>query len=442
MNENILHYGNQLIALVPGLIGLNLLVRPEATLQQMEYIIPSEPKARQLTRGLARVYDSDRQFEIVCNSYSTGGDQIGPSFELGDLETCVSLCAGTTGCKVALFDRSQFLCYLLDGTDGPAPNNLYDMAALLSIPTTTAMPSTTSMTTTTQSAGPAPTPCNQLDNPTYIDGVKFSIICGSQSTGGNQIDFSNQLRSLTECMTFCVGNLACRAVTFNNAWQECALYDGFNGFMSDLQKDMAVVASRPVTSTTEDPTAFSTTTSSDSSLSTSEFTTSTLYTTDSASTSDSPGTTSLSPSSDLTPGSKNDQSETLIRPTGSQEDSYPSYKVDQPAVPTSAGGSDNDTSPGQGNTQPSVSAQGSQRSNSNAPINPSGPSSPESLTTETSTIRTPQFETSAVPPHHSQVPSGPKDAPYATPVAVSGAHSYEISPWITMGAILGVALLL
>nr|CEG02868.1 unnamed protein product [Fusarium pseudograminearum CS3487] len=563
-------------------------------------------------------------------------------------------------------------------------------------------------------------------------------------------------------MTFCAENLACRAVTFNNAWQECALYDGFNGFMSDLEKDMAVVASRPVTSTTEDPTAFSTTTSSDSSLSTSEFTTSTLYTTNLASTSDSPGTTSLSPSSDLTsettfpafttisdvtstavepttettslstestslaaislsttlsqsesseavsestpdvilsstsagesssvefstiattesflhtdmlttetlttvipstetpaieasttttsatamettqvtgsqvyestselsslshysqtalpyslssfttinlgsktlsvsdsavtktasepylppsiltptaihtaypivtvghaytkttfaetvttvtyttidpsntaalittcapitllyspcgckhqvypsvdmttvacthggdiitltvpkatyetgsggnthpivqypsgwtggyrtdaagdgypvvqptagsqgvskPGSKNDQSETLIRPTGLQEDSHPSYKVDQPAIPTSAGGSDDDTSPGQGNTQPSVSAQGSQKSNSNAPINPSRPSSPESLTTETSTIRAPQFETSAVPPYHTQVPSKPKDAPYATPVAVSGAHSYEVSSWITMGAILGVALLL
>ncbi|CAG1992779.1 unnamed protein product [Fusarium graminearum] len=242
----------------------------------------------------------DSQFEIVCNSYSTGGNQIGSSFEVIDLETCISLCADTRGCKIALFDKSQYVCYLLDATDGPAPNNLYDMAALLTIPTTTAMPSTTSLATATQSAGPAQTPCSQLDNPTYIDGVKFSIICGSQSTGGNQIDFSNRLRSLTECMAFCAENLACRAVTFDNTWQECALYDGFNGFINDVDRDMAVVASRPVMTTTEDPASLSTTTSSDASISTSEFTTSTLYTTASASTSDSPETTSLSPSSGFT----------------------------------------------------------------------------------------------------------------------------------------------
>jgi hypothetical protein len=56
MNNNILHYGNQMMALVPGLIGLNLLIRPEATLQQIQYTVPTEPKARQLTRGLARIY--------------------------------------------------------------------------------------------------------------------------------------------------------------------------------------------------------------------------------------------------------------------------------------------------------------------------------------------------------------------------------------------------
>ncbi|CZS80820.1 unnamed protein product [Fusarium graminearum] len=248
----------------------------------------------------------DSQFELVCNSYSTGGDQIGSSFEVIDLETCISLCADTRGCKIALFDKSQYLCYLLDATDGPAPNNLYDMAALLTIPTTTAMPSTTSvatttsLATTTQSAGPAQTPCSQLENPTYIDGVKFSILCGSQSTGGNQIDFSNRLRSLPECMAFCAENLACRAVTFDNTWQECALYDGFNGFINDVDRDMAVVASRPVMTTTEDLASLSTTTSSDASISTSEFTTSTLYTAASASTSDSPETTSLFPSSGFT----------------------------------------------------------------------------------------------------------------------------------------------
>ncbi|EXM24745.1 hypothetical protein FOTG_08235 [Fusarium oxysporum f. sp. vasinfectum 25433] len=135
------------------------------------------------------------------------------------------------------------------------------MATLLSSTSSTAISSTTFLTTTT-SAVSAPTPCNQLNNPSYIDGVELSLFCGKQATGGNQIDYSNQLHSLTECMTLCADTLACRAVTFDNVGNECTLYDGFNGFMSDFNFDMAVVASRPVTSsTTEPPTAFSTTTS-------------------------------------------------------------------------------------------------------------------------------------------------------------------------------------
>ncbi|WKT45281.1 hypothetical protein QSH57_010134 [Fusarium oxysporum f. sp. vasinfectum] len=135
------------------------------------------------------------------------------------------------------------------------------MATLLSSTSSTAISPTTFLTTTT-SAVSAPTPCNQLNNPSYIDGVELSLFCGKQATGGNQIDYSNQLHSLTECMTLCADTLACRAVTFDNVGNECTLYDGFNGFMSDFNLDMAVVASRPVTSsTTEPPTAFSTTTS-------------------------------------------------------------------------------------------------------------------------------------------------------------------------------------
>lgn len=62
-------------------------------------------------------------------------------------------------------------------------------------------------------------------------------------------------------MTFCADTLACRAVTFDNWFNDCYLYDGFNGFMSDSNKDMAI-ASRPVaSSTTEAPTEISTTTS-------------------------------------------------------------------------------------------------------------------------------------------------------------------------------------
>ncbi|SCO78353.1 uncharacterized protein FRV6_02566 [Fusarium oxysporum] len=135
------------------------------------------------------------------------------------------------------------------------------MATLLSSTSSTAISSTTFLTTTT-SAVSAPTPCNQLNNPSYIDGVELSLFCGKQATGGNQIDYSNQLHSLIECMILCADTLACRAVTFDNVGNECTLYDGFNGFMSDFNLDMAVVAFRPVTSsTTEPPSAFSTTTS-------------------------------------------------------------------------------------------------------------------------------------------------------------------------------------
>lgn len=56
MYDNLLYRSNQVMALFPGLIGLNLLIRPEATLQQMKFTIPSEPQARKLTSGLARIY--------------------------------------------------------------------------------------------------------------------------------------------------------------------------------------------------------------------------------------------------------------------------------------------------------------------------------------------------------------------------------------------------
>ncbi|KAF5564855.1 hypothetical protein FNAPI_1933 [Fusarium napiforme] len=237
---------------------------------------------------------SNSQFEVTCNSYSTGGNQIGNTHLVTGIAPCIDLCAATSGCKAAMVDRSQSWCYLLDGSDGPAANNLYDMATLLSSES-----STTSSPTTTTSAVSGPTACNQLDNPTYIDGVQFTIFCGKQATGGNEVDYSAQLHSLTECMEFCVDNLACRAVTFDTAFSECYLYDGFNGFMSDLNKDLGIVASRPAAaSTTEAPTEQSTTTTalatsteasasmasetSASIESTSESTVSTIYTTLSA----------------------------------------------------------------------------------------------------------------------------------------------------------------
>ncbi|EMT69312.1 hypothetical protein FOC4_h10016911, partial [Fusarium odoratissimum] len=616
----------------------------------------------------------------------------------GTVRGTISYLTYVTASATTLFDRSQYLCYLLDGTDGPAANNLYDMATLLSSTSSTAMSSATFSTTTTSTIS-APTPCNQLENPSYINGVKLSLLCGKQATGGNQIDYSNQLHSLTECMTLCADTLACRAVTFNNVGNECTLYDGVNNFMSDFNMDMAVVASRPATSsTTEAPTAFSTTTSlsttsttapsgprscsqmagstytgpkenkftlscdtsstgesiyrrdeedsmqgcldrcdndsrciavnfhpspySECDLiesftgtkpspgtsfaskvlssaststssetfvpieSTSESTASTLDTTSSASISiGSPETTSSSSSSELTSettsaadacestsqssslsrytqttspssfssfttinlgsktfsasgfsitkttsqtrlptsfptptaihtaystlivdhvytktqfaetvttvtyttinpsnptalittfqypsgwaggnsnpvvqptegpqggsqhGSKNVPPETPTRATGSRDDSHPSYKVHQPATTTSATGSNGDTQPAQGNTRPSVPAQGSPESNSNTPMNPSQPSSPKSLTTETSTISTPQLDTSAIPSqssplHQDQVPSEPADAPYATPMVVSEARGYSLPSWIAITAIVGMDLLL
>ncbi|KAF5979465.1 hypothetical protein FCOIX_5293 [Fusarium coicis] len=164
-------------------------------------------------------------------------------------------------------------------------------------PTTTESSATSTSPVTSTSAdatssAPTTTACNQLDNPTYIDGVQFSIFCGKQATGGNAVDHSAQLHSLTECMEFCVDNLACRAVTFDTSYNECYLYDGFNGFMSDLNKDMGIVASRPAAaSTTEAPTEQSTTTTA---LATSLPTTSPLSTSLSSTQDDPSGTTSES----------------------------------------------------------------------------------------------------------------------------------------------------
>ncbi|KAL6922425.1 hypothetical protein FSST1_006451 [Fusarium sambucinum] len=286
-------------------------MRPKATLCALwAFLIPlcSSISCSQLSNPYEGPFN--KQFEVICNSYSTGGDQIGPSFEVIDLETCIQLCADTLGCKAALFDRSQYLCYLLDASDGPAPNSLYDMALLLSsAPTTTSdVPATTSDVSATTSDASATTPCNELDNPTYIDGVKFTLFCGDQATGGNVVDYSDQLRSLTECMAFCADTPACRAVTFDRGFNECFLYDGFNGFQNDFYKDMAVASRPAVSSTTEALTDIPTTTPlSESSEtfttieSTSESETSTLYTSSAASiSSGSPETVSLPSSLALT----------------------------------------------------------------------------------------------------------------------------------------------
>ncbi|KAF5544661.1 hypothetical protein FMEXI_6490 [Fusarium mexicanum] len=234
-------------------------MRPQATLALWAFLIPlcSAVSCNQLSNP----YDgpSNTQFEIHCNSYSTGGNQIGPSFEVSDLETCIQLCGDNSDCKAALFDRSQFLCYLMDDSDGPVSNNLYDMALLLSPAPTTA---TTDAISTTTEAVSGPTSCDQLDSPATVDGVEFNTNCGWRATGSIPIEYNSQVHSLTECMAFCADNLACRALNFYHNSNECYLYESFSGLMQDSEQDMAYVISRPaVSSTTEAPTELSTTTS-------------------------------------------------------------------------------------------------------------------------------------------------------------------------------------
>ncbi|KAF5579175.1 uncharacterized protein FSUBG_13666 [Fusarium subglutinans] len=248
----------------------------EASTTLTDSAISSESTSSLTTRSSAPVpcnqlsnpYDgpSNTQFEIVCNSYSTGGNQIGPSFDATDLEICIGRCGITTGCKVALFDKSQLLCYLMDESDGPTPNNLFDMALVLApAPTTTttdAISTTTEAVSATTSAASGPLSCDQLDSPTSVDGVEFNTNCGWRATGSIPIEYNSQVHSLSECMAFCADNLACRALNFNHIFYECYLYEDFSGIMQDSEQDMAYVASRPaVSSTTEAPTELSTTTS-------------------------------------------------------------------------------------------------------------------------------------------------------------------------------------
>ncbi|KAF5586192.1 integral membrane protein [Fusarium pseudocircinatum] len=51
-----LNRATHVISLIPALFGINLLTRPEATLQSFQYPIPTDPQAQKLVRGLARIY--------------------------------------------------------------------------------------------------------------------------------------------------------------------------------------------------------------------------------------------------------------------------------------------------------------------------------------------------------------------------------------------------
>ncbi|KAM0491063.1 hypothetical protein ACHAP8_010951 [Fusarium lateritium] len=145
------------------------------------------------------------------------------------------------------------------------------------------------------------------------------------------------------------------------------------------------------------------------------------------------------------PGSKNGQPAYPTIATG-LSDAHPSYKAHQPVTPTSVGGSHGDDQSEQGNPQPSVQAQGSAGPTNNMPMNPSQPSSPKSLTTETRIIPTSQLGDSALPTQSSpldrgQAPSESKGPPYATPVVISEAHRYDLTSWIMITIIVGMLLL-
>ncbi|RBR10789.1 uncharacterized protein FIESC28_09320 [Fusarium coffeatum] len=154
---------------------------------------------------------SGSKFQVDCDSYATGGNQIGLSHKAGDLSTCIDLCATTSNCQAALLDRSQLLCYLLDGTDGPAFNNLYDMATLLSSTPSTTESSEASSSTTSPPSPQTSLSCSQMVSSIYTD--KFTISCDTVSTG-ESIYRSAEEDSLENCLAMCDNDIRCLAINF------------------------------------------------------------------------------------------------------------------------------------------------------------------------------------------------------------------------------------
>ncbi|RGP81822.1 hypothetical protein FLONG3_17 [Fusarium longipes] len=208
---------------------------------------------------------SGSQFEVNCNSYSTDGDQIGSTLDAIDLSQCIDLCVDTTNCKAALFDRSQSLCYLMDGSDGPVLNNLYDMAVLLSSAPSAATSSTSSdalstmisseVTTTTPSSTSPPTPlsCREMAGSIYTGPHenKFTLTCDTVSVG-ESIYRRAEEDSMEGCVAMCDSDNRCLAVNFYPyPDSECHLVESFATLLSESESSVSSSSEHLSESTSE-----------------------------------------------------------------------------------------------------------------------------------------------------------------------------------------------
>ncbi|VTT69017.1 unnamed protein product [Fusarium fujikuroi] len=87
-----LNRATHVVSLIPALFGINLLTRPEATLQSFQYPIPTDPQAQKLVRGLARIYGCrNLVVSFLFFNISLTGDRKLMSFGyLGALAMCVT----------------------------------------------------------------------------------------------------------------------------------------------------------------------------------------------------------------------------------------------------------------------------------------------------------------------------------------------------------------
>ncbi|KAF5253511.1 hypothetical protein FANTH_1582 [Fusarium anthophilum] len=87
-----LNRATHVVSLIPALFGINLLTRPEATLQSFQYPIPTDPQAKKLVRGLARIYGCrNLVVSFLFFNISLTGDRKLMSFGyLGALAMCVT----------------------------------------------------------------------------------------------------------------------------------------------------------------------------------------------------------------------------------------------------------------------------------------------------------------------------------------------------------------
>ncbi|KAF4997969.1 hypothetical protein FGRMN_3489 [Fusarium graminum] len=122
-------------------------------------------------------------------------------------------------CEAAFLDRTQSLCYLMDGSEGPTFNNLYDMATLYSPGSSAAVSSTSSFSDTisetvsywnsttissTSSSPPTPLSCSQMAGNIYtgLHENKFAISCDTVATDESIYRRAKE-DSMEGCLTIC-----------------------------------------------------------------------------------------------------------------------------------------------------------------------------------------------------------------------------------------------